>query len=540
MIWKRTEWLAEYLDPEFISQRINGAPIPKQDPQETRVKVLYPKGFQALEEVLFAPGISWDKADTLSGLLVTDWKNWTTYIQQIKLNQRMLFEAARLEVMRAMALGITGFDAPVQDNGIAKTAQALEPVWEFSAQAAEQLPRKNRYSKQIKELKNLHNRFTKNTDFESFDRIEYIRQVLNPYFGLLADLQEELHIEFRDETETLPTRFNHRSRTMFAAETFHPHAFTKIRPERLTQEKIDLGRQLFFSEALSGRRGMTCGTCHRPEKAFTDGLPKSMASDGMGTVQRNAPTLVNAVLSTGFFYDLRAAKPEDQIDHVITSPKEFNTTYAAIHARMDTTAFRAAFDAVFPELAGKVIDRYMVNEALTAYLTTLIDFNSPVDDYLNRRTATLDPAAKRGFNLFMGKAACGTCHFAPTFSGLVPPLFDDSEAEVLGVPNQPQPPHALDADWGRGGGQLKFQSEIYRHAFKTVTVRNADRTAPYFHHGAYQTLEEVVDFYNKGGGVGLGLDVPNQTLPADPLDLSPQESQDLIAFMRALSGQPIP
>jgi cytochrome c peroxidase len=140
----------------------------------------------------------------------------------------------------------------------------------------------------------------------------------------------------------------------------------------------------------------------------------------------------------------------------------------------------------------------------------------------------------------MGKAACGTCHFAPTFSGLVPPQFDETEAEVLGVPTQPQAPHELDPDWGRGGGLLKFQSEIYRHAFKTVTVRNIAHTAPYFHNGAYNTLEEVVDFYNNGGGVGLGLDVPNQTLPADSLHLSDQEQKDLIAFMQALTGQPLP
>jgi cytochrome c peroxidase len=538
---KSAEWLAEYTDPEFMTMRINGAPLPKQDPQETRVKVLSPKGFQALEEQLFADEPAWAKADTLAQMLTADWIQWQGYLKQASFTQRMAFEAARLEVIRVMALGITGFDAPVQDNGIVKSAQAMQPVFRWAQAAAEENKKLDKaIYLEIKRLNKLNSNFFKNTDFETFDRLEYIKQVLNPLFAQLAKLQSVTGVEFRDETESLPTRFNHRSTSLFGVDLFHVDAFTKISPDRLTPNKVALGKQLFFSDDLSGHRGMNCGTCHQPEKAFTDGLPKSLALDGQSTVKRNAPTLLNGVLATAFFLDLRAAKPEDQIDHVITSPHEFNTNYAAIQQRMQANGLDKAFYEAFPERSGAPIDRYMVNEALTAYFTTLVDFNSPVDAYINQQTTALDPAAKRGFNLFMGKAACGTCHFAPTFSGLVPPQFDDTEAEVLGVPTQPQAPHELDPDWGRGGGLLKFQSEIYRHAFKTVTVRNIAHTAPYFHNGAYNTLEEVVDFYNNGGGVGLGLDVPNQTLPADSLHLSDQEQKDLIAFMQALTGQPLP
>lgn len=134
----------------------------------------------------------------------------------------------------------------------------------------------------------------------------------------------------------------------------------------------------------------------------------------------------------------------------------------------------------------------------------------------------------------MGKATCGTCHFAPTFSGLVPPFFEENESEVLGVLKNPKTIE-LDDDLGRSASKrLTYETEIYDRSFKTVTVRNISKTAPYFHHGQYNTLEEVVEFYNVGGGIGFGLEVPNQTLPPDSLNLSEVEKRQLIAFLKAI------
>ena len=136
-----------------------------------------------------------------------------------------------------------------------------------------------------------------------------------------------------------------------------------------------------------------------------------------------------------------------------------------------------------------------------------------------------------GFNLFAGKAKCATCHFIPLTNGTVPPSFMKSESEVLGVPNKNK---KLDADLG------KFEltkAEIHRHSFKTPTIRNIALTAPYMHNGVFKNLEEVVDFYNDGGGKGLGFNLPNQTLPEDKLNLTSLEKQQLIAFMRTLTDQ---
>jgi cytochrome c peroxidase len=137
----------------------------------------------------------------------------------------------------------------------------------------------------------------------------------------------------------------------------------------------------------------------------------------------------------------------------------------------------------------------------------------------------------------MGKAACGTCHFAPTFGGLVPPLYHENESEVLGVFEKPGL-KIPDGDPGRAAnGVVSEDADIYQHSFKTVSVRNVALTAPYFHHGGYKTLEEVLDFYNLGGaqGVGLADEVPHQTLPAARLNLSRGEISDIIAFLQSLS-----
>lgn len=147
----------------------------------------------------------------------------------------------------------------------------------------------------------------------------------------------------------------------------------------------------------------------------------------------------------------------------------------------------------------------------------------------------LDSQVVEGFNLFMGKAGCGTCHFAPSFGGIVPPYYQESESEVLGVPAEGQAA-TIDQDPGRyRSGKPTDQDDWFRHHFKTPSLRNVAITGPYMHNGVYHTLEEVMDFYNQGGGIGLGMQVPNQTLPPDPLGLSQEEIGAIILFMEALT-----
>jgi cytochrome c peroxidase len=169
--------------------------------------------------------------------------------------------------------------------------------------------------------------------------------------------------------------------------------------------------------------------------------------------------------------------------------------------------------------------------ALAAYMRSLVRLDSRFDRAMRGEEAVLAVDERRGFNLFMGKARCGTCHFAPLFNGTVPPGYTESEVEIIGVPVSTRG-QVLDPDRGAGASD---KAPLHDFAFKTPTVRNVVVSAPYMHNGVFRTLAEVVDFYDAGGGAGLGLDVPNQTLPADSLHLTRGEKRDLVAFMRALT-----
>jgi cytochrome c peroxidase len=223
---------------------------------------------------------------------------------------------------------------------------------------------------------------------------------------------------------------------------------------------------------------------------------------------------------------------------VIVNPLEFNTTYFDIFDKLkQSPEYLRLFAEAFPGHSSQPISVFTFSKALSAYVSSLAGWNSPFDRYARGESEALSEPARRGFNLFMGKAACGTCHFAPVFNGTVPPEYSDSESEVLGVPAGPAKRGAtVDPDPGRwANGRMVERVEFYRYSFKTPSVRNAALTAPYMHNGVYETLEEVMDFYNIGGGEGLGLGLEYQTLPPDPLGLSKREIRDIIAFMESLS-----
>ena len=168
---------------------------------------------------------------------------------------------------------------------------------------------------------------------------------------------------------------------------------------------------------------------------------------------------------------------------------------------------------------------------------SLAQFDSPFDQWVQQKETAIPTAVRQGVNLFMGKAQCGTCHFPPTFSGLVPPHYQESESEVLGIlTNENFEEPILDDDLGRkNNGIIKDHFDFFERSFKTVSIRNVALTAPYMHNGSIQSLEKVIEFYDLGGGGGMGLSVAHQTLPVEALELSAEEKQALVAFMKALT-----
>jgi cytochrome c peroxidase len=344
----------------------------------------------------------------------------------------------------------------------------------------------------------------------------------------MADWQKELGIPPVEAALAL----NPSAATLFDQDALNPNFFVGTLEARSSLQKVALGKDLFYNPIVSaGTR--TCGSCHQPELAFTDGLPKSEALHQGKYVGRNAPTLLYAGFQHAQFYDMRSPTLENQAMDVIANKDEMHASVEEAAVRLSQKpAYVKAFASAFPTMEEEIKPRYVLM-ALAAYVRSLSPFKSRFDLHMRGEGGQLTSEEIAGFNLFMGKGKCGTCHFMPLFNGTAGPSFSTTEGEVLGVLQSPKSKKpVIDPDEGRYSHN---KIEELRFAFKTPTLRNIAKTAPYMHNGAYKTLEEVMDFYNKGGGAGLGLELEHQTLPADPLELSAQEQKAIIAFLNSLS-----
>lgn len=271
-----------------------------------------------------------------------------------------------------------------------------------------------------------------------------------------------------------------------------------------------LGEKLFSDRTLSAGGARSCATCHVPAKAYTDGKARPESLVPETPILRNTPTLLYASLHAAQFWDGRALTSEKQAVLVMHSKAEM-----AIPA----SAFPRPGVASEKEAAA----------ALSAFQARrLVPADSPLDRFSRGEEGALSDEDRAGFDVFAGKGRCARCHVPPLFGGSHPPDFATAVYSALGVP-ETAAGKAIDPDRGRAAVTRR---EIHAGAFKTPTVRDAGRTAPYFHNGAFSTLESVIDFYDKGGGAGLGLPVPNQDPDVVPLRLTEGEKRALLRFLR--------
>ncbi|MFN4246743.1 MAG: cytochrome-c peroxidase [Flavipsychrobacter sp.] len=539
--FKEWEYLGEYLDPQFVKDNINGSPLPKIERNTFGATVAEPKGMQVIDDIIFGDDLigNRDELEKQINRLLSVLQEYNN--QQFVVYDRTVFEAYRMELIRLYTLGLTGFDVPGSGNSVKDAITVLE-VMKHDMLLYQTLFEKTD--------KNVAQRFYKNhadcisylkshDDFDKLDRLYVLTQYINPLFADMLLLHRASGVEMLHEVtqrHLLPP-FNHMADNLFSNEFLSPFKYVGLPENFYTPALVDLGKTLFYDPVLSSKNNRSCASCHNPSKAFTDGKEKSIALDFDGTVDRNAPTLINCVYTERFFHDMRVEALEDQIEHVLTNRKEFDTDMLAIISKLkDSKEYNKLFEKAMTNYEGEKISSQSIMFALSAYVTSLRGFNSVFDKYVRGEIKTIDPAVRRGYNLFMGKAVCGTCHFAPVFNGTVPPKYEESESEVLGVPENPYIKHpVLDKDLGRAKGRLKENVPFYEYSFKTPTVRNIALTAPYMHNGSYKTLEDILDFYNKGGGDGIGIKLEHQTLPFDSLSLNKQEMADIVKFMKALT-----
>lgn len=283
-----------------------------------------------------------------------------------------------------------------------------------------------------------------------------------------------------------------------------------------TSAKIALGKKLFFDPRLSINGSISCAFCHMPKAGFADPRPVSIGVGGKRG-GRNAPPVLNAAYLNLQFWDGRAGSLEEQAIGPLTNPVEMaNPNNQRVVDRLrKISEYQRSFHEVF---GGDVaIDR--IAQAIAAYERTLVTPHSPYDQYLMGDSKALSPAQKRGFTLFKGKARCVLCH-----SGV---LLSDQSYHNLGVPQT----GTLSVDVGR---YAVTHNPEDKGKFRTPSIRNVALTAPYMHDGTFRTLDQVVDFYNKGGGRSRFTTKDSLLVP---LHLSAKEKKDLVAYLRSLSGE---
>lgn len=538
--FKQIEFILSHLDPEGVRDHINGAPLPHLERKAPEKVVLPPKGMQVLDELIFCEAPYREQKEIrklCSALKVHAFRLSETHRH---IRDCQVFIALRKGLIALFTLGVSGFDTPSSGMALEDARHALEGMQSFWSLYEEAIRSRvpELYEKTLATFGNGLEQLEAAEDFDSFDRLTFLTETINPLYDMILQAQLALGLELPSEVDPRPSPINYFSTNLFAEDFLNARFYSKL-PAVKEEERTQLGEVLFFDPVLSENGRMSCGTCHQVDHGFAEPRPKSQASDGKGTLERNSMGLVNAVYAVRYFHDLRTDQLKKQVAHVVFAENEFNTNFAAIQNRLEASEeYLERFRAAFPQQKAQPVNQHTISSALAYYVATLRGFKSPFDRYVRGEAGELNPSVRSGFNLFMGKAACGTCHFPPTFSGLLPPMFSDSESEVLGVPiSHDTLKPVLDPDLGRfDNGRPKEQADFYRHSFKTPTVRNIELTSPYMHNGAYADLESVLDFYDRGGGLGMGLDLPHQTLPGDPLNLTEEEKQDIIAFMKSLSN----
>lgn len=541
--FKSVEFLVAYIASEDVNKFINGAPLQHRDPTYPGNIILEPNGLQTLDELAYSdnPKEHSGKILKLSKKLLNDIRPMINFLKTIELDNRIILESTREEILRIYTLGLTGFDTPGSLSGVSESAISLNSMHRFYSLLKKQIVPNDKWDKLFNEiithLKSWEDYLEKNKNFNSLDRLHILKHFFNPLYQDILSLHDKLGAIKTSELDPIPYAVNPNARNIFSDSFFNASVYAKVASNDLYDpKKIALGQILFYDPILSKNLSMSCASCHNPMKAFTDG--KKTSVENPHRINRNAPTLINSSIYPNYFYDMREYSLERQVKHVVYDQDEFNFDFIELAERLKKSPeYIDLFKEAYGDQDKYIISTWSIANALASFVNDLKSFNSPFDRYARGEVNEVDSKIVDGYNLFMGKAACGTCHFAPSFSGIVPPRYEDGESEVLGVLRSWDTIRpVLDDDPGRiASGKPEDEVPFRDRSFKTVTVRNAELTAPYMHNGSLASLEEVMEFYDHGGGAGLGLAVENQTLSDEKLDLTDYEKSSIIAFIESLT-----
>ncbi|GGF74449.1 cytochrome-c peroxidase [Wenyingzhuangia marina] len=492
-----------------------------QEEDATDIKIGSPFGFQVIEEMLHEDEVDHVELNNIVS-------KTSSRLKLIKENSSIHFKdyhviwVIRNQIIRIATTGITGFDSPVLSQSLLESKYTYKTLIKL-IEVCQDYFTSNGLKKEI--VVSFQDAIkTLDGDFNDFDRYTFIKNYTDHQLKLLVKIQKDWAVNFPFEMAV-----SNNITSLFGKEALNVYFFTDFKSDTTKiKEKEHFGKLLFNDKMLSKDNNLACASCHIKELAFTDGR-KTFSNKQT----RNSPTLTYAAYQQSFFMDARTGSLEGQIVGVANNHDEFNLPMDSIVNRvLKAPVYKRLLDSLY---GLKRVD-FNIRHAIASYIRTLNSFDSKFDRNINGVENTLTNSEKKGFNLFMGKAVCATCHFPPLFNGTVPPDFKDTELELIGVPEENDTINAMvSSDFGRYN---IFKTKERKHFFKTPTVRNIEKTSPYMHNGVYNTLDEVVDFYNRGGGQGIGIHEEYQTLPFDELNLSDQEIKDIIAFMKTLTDVP--
>ncbi len=528
--YKHIEFFVEYNSNVEAKYNINGALVPKFD-QEYGNETKYPNGFQKIEEIIFSatqPLINNVELKNNLNNLTNAFISLKNYYSSILLDDELLAEMMQVQLYRIVALNLNGYDATISKAGITESVDCLMGLQQvLKAFTPTNVTEINLSNAVYNELEKAISTLLKNKDYDSFERLPFIANCMNPLNKGIILWHNATGMPWSSRKQAL----NLQQPYLFTEAALNKNYFSIYFNDTANQNlQAQLGKKIFFDKSFSANKKIACSSCHQPNKTFTDGLQKAVGLDNE-LLTRNTPTLWNVIYQKAFFADGRAYQLEQQSADVLHNALEMGVNITnTIYSLQKNKIYKNLFYTAFRGTADTAITEYGFYKAIAAYEKTLVNLNKPFDKFLQGNNNALTKAQINGYNLFAGKALCGSCHFMPLFNGTVPPFFNDSEFEIIGTPATVNCTK-IDDDEGR---YTITKAAVQRFGFKTPSLRNIANTAPYMHNGVFNTLEQVVEFYHKGGGQGFGYAVPNQTLPFDSLQLNQHEKKDIIAFLKTL------
>ncbi|WP_051312774.1 cytochrome-c peroxidase [Sporocytophaga myxococcoides] len=443
------------------------------------------------------------------------------------------FLCNRLFLLNLSTIYTTGFECPDTSLVVPELRTMLREVKRINQSFNESFPETPLGEKYL----SLFDRMvefseSQSSNYSEFDHFTFLKVYVNPLFAMNQGFIRNYKVVSKSYMDY---SLNKNCNSIFSKSLYigqNPKGVFMRVKEADALAKIDrVGKLLFYDPILSGNNKRSCASCHKPTEYFTDTiLTTSLQFDRQTTLKRNSPSLINVEYNHLIMLDGKHISLQNQTKGVIENPHELGSNEKEVLQKlMSCKEYKNAFGGLLkytPQEKEITFDHIV--SAVTFYYSKFSKYYSPFDESMNA-DIVLPVSAKQGFNLFMSKAQCATCHFVPLFNGVKPP-YTNSEFEVLGVPDVSSP---MNLSMDKGRFEVHSANET-NNAFRTGTVRNASHTGPYMHNGAFKNLREVIDFYDAGGGSGRGLDVPNQTLSSDSLHLSDAEKNKLIAFIFSL------